>query len=98
MWLSRNLIILKRLLNLNTGNLKGRGVEVNKSLKKIEKQKREAIAFQDKRSPLSWCDKRWSAVSEEKAVVGNFRIKFQTMVMEDATGNNHRSKSITKSH
>ena len=54
MWLSRNLIILKRLLNLNTGNLKGRGVEVSKSLKKIEKQKREAIAFQDKRSPLSW--------------------------------------------
>ena len=35
---------------------------------------------------------------EEKAVVGIFRIKFQTMVMEDATGNNYRSKSITKSH
>lgn len=35
---------------------------------------------------------------EEKAVVGNFRIKFQTMVMEDATGNNYRSKSTTKSH
>ena len=65
MWLSRNLIILKRLLNLDTVSLKARGVGVNKSLK-IKKQKREDIAFQDKRSPLSWCDKRWSAMSEEE--------------------------------
>lgn len=51
MWLSRNLIILKGMINLDTGSLKGRGVEVNKSLKKIKKRK--AIGFQDKRSPLS---------------------------------------------